>query len=269
MIPHSLDFILRPVDGEQREYAARPHRSPCMSVQCATCYPGVTDGYNAAVAAAQAPAPAEEGKAEPENWSATFSEAGAVKGSAPEPEGEAGTGAGQSSASPSLPRKGGADTDSSDADAVGALASEGPTPQQEVAPDSGSVEARSPRREGAVDTPPAAAPRERICVGGLVGDTGIWWFGEGGTTYIGGQRGVKRGLDRITPERVRGVFVRLDHPETGRMDVGDMLYIEVGAVPLGENGWYREIISSRVVDREQFDRMTGIADLRRDLGWRD
>lgn len=47
MIPDSLDFILRPTNDEQAEYAARPHRSPCLSVQCATCYPGVADGYNA------------------------------------------------------------------------------------------------------------------------------------------------------------------------------------------------------------------------------
>ena len=69
MIPDSLEFILRPVDDEQAEYAA----------------------------AHQTTVPAEVGEAD----------AGTVK----------------SSASPDLPQ-GGADTDSSDADAVGELASE-------------------------------------------------------------------------------------------------------------------------------------------------
>lgn len=74
MIPDALDFILRPANEEQAEYAAA-HKTP---------------------------APAEEGKAE--------------------------AGAGQTSATPALSPRGVADTDSSDADAVGAPASEVQTP---------------------------------------------------------------------------------------------------------------------------------------------
>lgn len=154
---------------------------------------------------------------------------------APMTEGEAGFGAGQTPASPTVPL-GEAGPHSSDADAVGAPASEG--------------------------------PRDLVYVGGRVGEAPIYW-GCDVTAYVKGQHGTLRGHDWITPERLRGVFVRLDHPETGRMDGGDMLYIEVGAEPFGETGRLREIISSRVVDRDQFDRMTGITDLRRDLGWRD
>lgn len=220
-------FILRATNEEQAEYAAKPHHSPCLSVQCGTCYPGVADGYNAsrkalddfqlepsAESLAKVQAEMDKLPAAPSPAAGRYPETAVRKGS-------------QAAVSA---------TDSPAADVEGSSASGG--------------------------------PREQIYVGGLHGSTGIW-LGCDVTVYVGGQRGVLRGCDRITPERLRGVFVRLCHPETGRMDGGDMLYVEVAAVPVGENGRHREIISTRVVDRDQFDRMTGITDLRRDLGWRD
>jgi hypothetical protein len=77
------------------------HYGRCASIQCATCYPSL---------------------------GATLVADRAYQTPAPMTEGEAGFGAGQTPASPPLPSGGEAGTYSSDADAVGATASEGSTP---------------------------------------------------------------------------------------------------------------------------------------------
>ena len=48
---------------------------------------------------------------------------------------------------------------------------------------------------------------------------------------------------------------------------GPTLYVELGKIT-GERGEHREVTSYRVIDREEFDRLNTLDQLRRDLGWR-
>lgn len=58
---------------------------------------------------------------------------------------------------------------------------------------------------------------------------------------------------------VDGVFVRLDARAA-------MLYVEVGE-HVGTRGQYAEITGWREVDRDEYDRLTGIAEARASMGW--
>jgi len=58
---------------------------------------------------------------------------------------------------------------------------------------------------------------------------------------------------------VDGVFVRLDARPA-------MLYIVVGE-HVGSRGQHAEIVSWREIDRDEYDRLTGIAEVRASMGW--
>lgn len=60
--------------------------------------------------------------------------------------------------------------------------------------------------------------------------------------------------------RVDGAFLRLD--------IGGMLYIELGE-RAGRRNQHAEITSWRRIDRDEFDRLTGLAEMRASLGWVD
>lgn len=50
------------------------------------------------------------------------------------------------------------------------------------------------------------------------------------------------------------------------LDSGQMAYATLGAIYGGSDQW-REIDAIRVITRDEFDTITGIADIRREMGW--
>lgn len=79
------------------------------------------------------------------------------------------------------------------------------------------------------------------------------------TCYINGEQGIVRGLHYINGY-VDGAFVKL-----AERDV--MLYVTTGGVPSQGKAW-REVANAYEIDRDEFDRLNGIVQLRRELGWR-
>lgn len=76
---------------------------------------------------------------------------------------------------------------------------------------------------------------------------------------IGGRHGMVTGAWRARGE-IDAVFVLLDS--------GPLLHCPVSRVPVpGRPGW-RAVLSSREVNRDQFDRIIGADEYRRDCGWR-
>lgn len=97
----------------------------------------------------------------------------------------------------------------------------------------------------------------------------IYTEATGTTCYLGGQRGTVTGLHTHPAHGVLGAFIRLDGPTDAAgvyMAPGPMLYADLGRAT-GERGQYHEVTAWRVIDRDQFDRITGLDTLRRDLGW--
>lgn len=84
----------------------------------------------------------------------------------------------------------------------------------------------------------------------------IWTKTLNTTAYVNGERGIVRGVTRALGH-VSGAFVRLDEREA-------MLYVEL--VHSDEEGWMK-VTSSREIDRDEFDQLTGLAGARRDMGW--
>ncbi|MCF6376934.1 hypothetical protein L2K70_04900 [Nocardioides KLBMP 9356] len=68
------------------------------------------------------------------------------------------------------------------------------------------------------------------------------------------------GLAQERDRTPRAAFVHLDD--------GDMLHVVLGG-QFGERRDWREVVSSRRISRDEFDRLNGLDALRRDLGWRD
>lgn len=70
--------------------------------------------------------------------------------------------------------------------------------------------------------------------------------------------------------QVTGTWLRAGHVDAVfvKLDDGPMLHCYVSRQPIGERGQWREVISSQVVDRDQFDRIIGADEFRRDCGWR-
>ena len=128
MSREATDKVLGLAALEQAEYAAQPHRSPCKSVQCVTCYPSMGDAYNAAIELPAASSPAagrnSEGAVRKGSQAASSGPTPAA-GFDAEPASTAPRPQVAAPASPTVPQ-GEAGPRSSDADAVGAPASEGP-----------------------------------------------------------------------------------------------------------------------------------------------
>lgn len=78
---------------------------------------------------------------------------------------------------------------------------------------------------------------------------------------IAGEHGQVTGIVRDLAPRLtpRAAFVHLDE--------GGMLYVTLGAAR-GDRSQWREVATSRRIDRDEFDRLTEIDTLRRDMGWR-
>lgn len=97
----------------------------------------------------------------------------------------------------------------------------------------------------------------------------IYTTTTGGTVYLNGQRGTLTGL-KSEGHTFTHAFVRLDGPvdnDGTYIAPGPMLYVTLGGrKDEGANTW-REAVSWRVIDRDEFDRINEIDTLRRDLGW--
>lgn len=99
----------------------------------------------------------------------------------------------------------------------------------------------------------------------------------GTTVLLDGQRGTLTGLHRTIRPGVTaptfdtvGAFVRLDGPTdpAGRyMTQGPMLYVALGA-QVGDRGERHEVTGWRVIDRDEFDRITELNTLRVATGWK-
>ena len=86
----------------------------------------------------------------------------------------------------------------------------------------------------------------------------------GTNCYIDGQPGVVTALHYVTGRNTAaGAFVRI---EAGTF-AGTMLFVKLGA-SLGDRRELSEILEAHVITRDEFDAMTGIAEARRQSGWR-
>lgn len=82
----------------------------------------------------------------------------------------------------------------------------------------------------------------------------------GTTCHISGERGVLKQLHRPSAQSdAVGAFVRLDLREA-------MLYVELGERS-GTRRQMAAVTGWREVGRDEFDQLTGIADVRRAMGW--
>lgn len=81
----------------------------------------------------------------------------------------------------------------------------------------------------------------------------------GTTCHINGERGHVAGLHRENGHLV-GAFVALDERPA-------MLYATLGASS-GDRNQHSEVLSAREIDRDEFDRITGIRVIREQMGWK-
>lgn len=79
----------------------------------------------------------------------------------------------------------------------------------------------------------------------------------GTTAIIDGQRGTVTGVHRLGPESWVSAFVKLDS--------GATLYVE--GIYAGNRRQYMTVTSSREIDRDEFDHITGLSRVRREMGW--
>lgn len=82
---------------------------------------------------------------------------------------------------------------------------------------------------------------------------------HGTNCSINGERGVVRRMRYVNGSLV-GAFVKLVNRDV-------MLYVTTGAAT-GERGSHHEVESVREIDRDEFDSLNGIDQLRSELGWR-
>lgn len=92
----------------------------------------------------------------------------------------------------------------------------------------------------------------------------------GTTCYLNEQRGTVTGLHTHPVQGTLGAFVRLDGPVDERgvyLAPGPMVYVTLGQ-RVGDRGERHEVTGWRVIDRDEFDRINTLDELRRDLGWK-
>jgi hypothetical protein len=77
--------------------------------------------------------------------------------------------------------------------------------------------------------------------------------------FIDGEHGQVTGIVHGPLRIPRAAFVYLDS--------GDMLHVVLGQAH-DERGQWREVVVSRRIDRDDFDRLTEIDTLRHNMGWR-
>jgi len=102
-----------------------------------------------------------------------------------------------------------------------------------------------------------AALRAKAIAHPLVNET-LYVSTSGCTTILDGEHGTTTGF-HYTHNRTDGAFIVLDN--------GQMIYAEL-AMTSDESPSHREVLNTRHIDRAEFDRLTGIENLRTEMGWR-
>jgi len=83
---------------------------------------------------------------------------------------------------------------------------------------------------------------------------------EGGNCTVQGSHGYVTAFHKEGPHVV-GAFIKVPIVD----GAGPMLYAQLGRTV---DETLREIVSVRAIDRDEFDRLNTLDELRRDLGWR-
>lgn len=105
---------------------------------------------------------------------------------------------------------------------------------------------------------------------------------QGVITHVSGERGVIKHITHTQHGEISGALVRLDErPAFVYVSLGmRALTCTCGAEPLRRehhhprcdlmsnlSTYFREVLGWRLIDRDEFDRLTGIASLRAEFGW--
>lgn len=90
------------------------------------------------------------------------------------------------------------------------------------------------------------------------GDNTLYTETSGTTAYIGGKRGTVVQFTRALGRKT-GAFVRLAEEPV-------MLYVLLAGAT-GSRGQWHEIGAWREINRDEFDRLTGLTEARQSLGW--
>lgn len=88
-------------------------------------------------------------------------------------------------------------------------------------------------------------------------------------TEVPGTNCIVGGRHGVVTEVVRELGLRHDPIAAFvHLDSGQMLHVQLGK-STGDRDQWHEVRTFREIDREEFDRLTEIDTLRRDMGWRD
>lgn len=82
---------------------------------------------------------------------------------------------------------------------------------------------------------------------------------SGTTAYINNERGTVTALRSMNGRKV-GAFIHLDERNA-------TIYAELGA-PVGDRNAWHEVATAGEIDRDEFDRMNDMDEIRKALGWR-
>ena len=96
--------------------------------------------------------------------------------------------------------------------------------------------------------------------------TTIYTGHTGCNVEIDGEHGRVTGLHK-DGKHIVGAFVHVPPESSVHQAPGHMLYVALGR-QFGESFEQRhEVLSARLIDRDEFDRLNTLDQLRRDLGW--
>lgn len=85
----------------------------------------------------------------------------------------------------------------------------------------------------------------------------IYTESMGTNCYLGETAGIVTGRF-LAAGKVVGAFVKLD--------TGGMAHVTLGPA-MGDRGQWHEVVRWLIIDRDDFDRITGLDEARRDWGW--
>jgi hypothetical protein len=83
---------------------------------------------------------------------------------------------------------------------------------------------------------------------------------------IDGEHGRVTGIHK-DGKHVVGAFVHVPPESSVHQAPGHMLYVALGRKVIDGAGERHEVLSARLIDRDEFDRLNTLDQLRRDLGW--
>lgn len=88
----------------------------------------------------------------------------------------------------------------------------------------------------------------------------------GCSVEIDGEHGRLTGLHK-DGKHIVGAFVHVPPESSVHQAPGHMLYVALGRKVIDGAGERHEVFSARLIDRDEFDRLNTLDQLRRDLGW--